>query len=55
MQALDSVEYLQSGPVAVVGLAVHQGLAVVGAAVVGVAVTGAAVVGLAVTGAAVVG
>jgi hypothetical protein len=45
VQALDSVEYLRSGPVAVVGLAVHQGLAVVGAAVVGLAVTGAAVVG----------
>jgi hypothetical protein len=57
MQALDpSVEeYLLSGPVAVVGLAVHQGLAVVGAAVIGFAVTGAAVVGLAVHGAAVVG
>jgi hypothetical protein len=46
MQALDtSVEYLLSGTVAVVGLAVHQGLAVVGAAVVGLAVVGAAVVG----------
>jgi hypothetical protein len=45
MQALDtSVEYLLSGPAA--GLAVHQGLAVVGAAVVGLAVQGAAVVGL---------
>jgi hypothetical protein len=56
MQALDtSVEYLLSGPVAVVGLAVHQGLAVVGAAVVGFTVVGAAVVGLAVVGLAAVG